>query len=89
MRSRPNSASPLTRLRSLAAGLHPGCSPSTGSSGRCKCWQCVADTVQLVTSEQRLRTEVEAAVYHLCSEALAEHCQARCCVPASASRERR
>jgi signal transduction histidine kinase len=62
----------LDELRTLAAGLHPRLLTETGLAGalealtaRCRI------PVRLVTSEDRLPIETEAAVYFLCSEALA------------------
>ena len=62
----------VDELRSLAAGLHPRLLTEHRLVGALEVLAARCPIpVQLVTSEQRLPTEVEAAVYYLCSEALA------------------
>jgi signal transduction histidine kinase len=62
----------LAELRSLAAGLHPRALTESGLSGALGALAARCPTpVRLVTTEQRLPDEIEAALYFVCSEALA------------------
>jgi signal transduction histidine kinase len=65
-------AATLQELRSLAAGLHPRLLTESGLAGALEALTARCPTpVQLMTSEQRLPAAIEAAVYFVCSEALA------------------
>jgi signal transduction histidine kinase len=65
-------AATLEELRSLAAGLHPRLLTESGLAGALEALAARCPTpVQLMTSEQRLPAAIEAAVYFVCSEALA------------------
>ena len=65
-------ADTINELRSLAAGLHPRLLSEVGLAGALEALSARCPTpVQLVTTEQRMPPSVAAAVYFVCSEALA------------------
>jgi signal transduction histidine kinase len=62
----------LDELRTLAAGLHPRLLTEAGLAGALEALTARSPIpVRLVTSEDRLPVDIEAAVYFVCSEALA------------------
>jgi signal transduction histidine kinase len=62
----------LDELQTLAAGLHPRLLSEAGLAGALEALQARCPVpVQLVTSVDRLPVDIEAAVYFVCSEALA------------------
>jgi signal transduction histidine kinase len=62
----------LDELRTLAAGLHPRLLTEAGLAGALEALKARCPIpVQLVTSEDRLPVDIEAAVYFVCSEAVA------------------